>query len=49
MYLKLGLIKQYGASGRNVFLMLRLTRKKKKRKKGCISTHMELAAGKPHK
>lgn len=46
MYLKLGLIKQYGVSGLNVFLILRLPRGKKK--KG-ISIHMELAVGKPHK
>ena len=45
MYLKLGLIKQYGVSGLNVFLMLRLPRGKKKG----ISIHMELAVGKPHK
>jgi len=31
--LKLGLIKQYGVSGRSFFLMLRLPRKKRKRKR----------------
>lgn len=44
MYLKLGFIKQYGMSGLNVFLMLKLPREKKG-----ISIHMELAVGKPHK
>ena len=34
MYLKLGLIKQYRASGRSVLLVLRLPRKGKKKKKG---------------
>ena len=32
MYLELRLIKQYGASGRSFFLMLKLLRKKRKKK-----------------
>ena len=32
MYLKLGFIKQYGMSGLNVFLMLKLPREKKRNK-----------------